>query len=106
MQANEMFKYRDKIIYAFKNDIFLSEYLKKSDDTGYSYLFKNVKYFIQEIKLMEEYINLSLFEKFFESSSPADYAKKLINTSRDENKKIVEEIKDGISDLKERIKKC
>ena len=54
---------------------------------------------------MEEYINLSLFENFFESSSPADYVKKLINTSQDENKKIVEEIKDGISDLKERIKK-
>ena len=100
-----MFKYRDKIIYAFKNGIFLSEYLKKSDDTGYSYLLQNVKYFIQEIKLMEEYINLSLFENFFESSSPTDYVKKLINTSQDENKKIVEEIKDGISDLKERIKK-
>ena len=100
-----MFKYRDKIIYAFKNGIFLSEYLKKSDDTGYSYLLQNVKYYIQEIKLMEEYINLSLFENFFESSSPTDYVKKLINTSQDENKKIVEEIKDGISDLKERIKK-
>ena len=85
--------------------IFLSEYLKKSDDAGYSYLLKNVKYFIQEIKSMEEKINLSLFEEFFESSSPADYAKKLINTSPDESKKIVEEIKDRISDLKERIKK-
>ena len=85
--------------------IFLSEYLKKSDDAGYSYLLKNVKYFIQEIKSMEEKINLSLFEEFFESSSPADYAKMLINTSPDESKKIVEEIKDRISDLKERIKK-
>ena len=85
--------------------IFLSEYLKKSDDAGYSYLLKNVKYFIQEIKSMEEKINLSLLEEFFESSSPADYAKKLINTSPDESKKIVEEIKDRISDLKERIKK-
>ena len=54
---------------------------------------------------MEEKINLSLFEEFFESSSPADYAKMLINTSPDENKEIVVEIKDRISDLKERIKK-
>ena len=32
---------------------------------------------------MSEKINLSLFEDFFESSSPADWAKKLINTSPD-----------------------
>ena len=30
----------------------------------------------------------------------------LINTSPDENKEIVAEIKDRISDLNERIKKC
>ena len=37
---------------------------------------------------MEEKINLSLFEDFFLFSSPADYAKILINTSNpDENKK-------------------
>ena len=53
---------------------------------------------------MSEKINLSLFEDFFESSSPADYAKMLINTSADEIKKIVAEIEDR-SDLKERIKK-
>ena len=54
---------------------------------------------------MSEKINLSLFEDFFESSSPADYAKMLINTSSDENKEIVEEIKDRLSNLKEGIKK-
>ena len=47
---------------------------------------------------------LSLFEDFFESSSPADYAKKLINTSRGKNKEFAEEIKDRISDLKDKIK--
>ena len=36
---------------------------------------------------MEEKINLSLFEDFFEFSSPADYAKELINSSTDKNKK-------------------
>ena len=45
---------------------------------------------IEEIKSMEEKINLSLFEEFFEYSSPADYAKKLIRIkNQDENKKII-----------------
>ena len=105
MQANDMLEYRDKIIDAFKDGTFLSEYLKKSDDARYKYVFKDVKNFIQEIKSMSEKINLSLFEDFFESSSPADYAKMLVNTSSDENKEIVEEMKDRLSNLKERIKK-
>ena len=101
MQVNDMLEYMDKIIDAFKDGTFFSEYLQTSDDAGH----KNV---IQEIKLMEEKINLSLFEDFFESSSPSesssDYAKKLIASS-DKNKEFAEEIKDRISDLKERIKK-
>ena len=67
-------------------------------------MLKVVKNFIQQIKLMEEKINLSSFEDFRESSSTADYAEKLIASS-DKNKEFVEEIKDTISDLKERIKK-
>ena len=49
-------------------------------------MLKDVKDFIQEIESMSEKINLRLFEDILESSSPADYAKKLINTSSDENK--------------------
>ena len=46
-----------------------------------------------------------MFKEFFELSL-ADYAKELINTKNsDENKKFVAEIKDRISDLKDRIKK-
>ena len=87
MQANEMLEYRDKTIDAFKNGIFLSEYLKKSDDAGYNYVLKYVKDFIQEIKSMEEKINLSLFEDVLESSSPVYFAKMLINTKDlDKNK--------------------
>ena len=67
-------------------------------------MLKDVKKFYQEIKSMEEKINLSLLEEFFDSSSPADYAKMLVNTSLDKSKKIVEEIKDRISNLKDRIK--
>ena len=55
---------------------------------------------------MEEKINLSFFEDCFQSSSPAEHAKVLINTKNaDENKKNVEEIKNRISDLEDRIKK-
>ena len=43
---------------------------------------------------MADNINLSFFENFFSSPSPADYAKELINTKNlDENKEIVAEIK-------------
>ena len=59
----------------------------------------------QEIKSMSDKNNLSLFEEFFESSSPANYAKIIINTSSDKNKEIVEEINDAISNLKGKIKK-
>ena len=55
---------------------------------------------------MAEKINLSLFEDFFESSSPVDYAKTFINTKNpDKNKESVVEIKDRLSDLKDKIKK-
>ena len=55
---------------------------------------------------MKEKINLSLFEDFFQSSSPAEYVKELINTKNaDKNKKNVEEIKNKMSDLEDRIKK-
>ena len=104
MQANDLLEYRGKIIKAFKDGTFLSEHLKKSDDAAYNYVLKDVNKFIEEIKSMEEKINLSLFEDFFGFSSPADYVKKLINTSPDENKQIVEEIKDRISALKDRTK--
>ena len=47
-----------------------------------------------------------MFEDFFELSSPADYAKELINTKNsDQNKEFTAKMKDRISDLKNRIKK-
>ena len=79
--------------------------LKKTDAAAYDYVLKDVNSFIQKIESMSEKINLSLFEDFFESSSPADYTEMLINIKNaDENKGIVAEIKDKISDLKDRIK--
>ena len=46
-----------------------------------------------------------MLEDFYELSSPADYAKMLIDIKNtDENKRIVAEIEDRISNLKDRIK--
>ena len=91
---------------AFKDDIFPSEHLKKSDDDAYDFMLKNVNKFIQQIRSMEEKINLILFEEFFEYSWPDDYAKIHIKIkNKDENKKIVKERKDRISDLKDRIER-
>ena len=104
MDAKELLESRSEIIKAFKDDIFLSEHLKKSDDAAYDFTLKNVNKFVQEIRSMEEKINLSLFEELFESSSPADYAKMLINIkNQDENKERVEEIKNRILNLKKRM---
>ena len=66
MDANKMLEYRDKIIEAFRDGTFLSENLKKSDDAAYGYVLWDVNNFIQETKSMEEKINLSLFEDFFD----------------------------------------
>ena len=48
-----------------KMALFRLNIFKKSDDATYNYVLKDVKGFIQEIKSMEEKINLSLFEDFF-----------------------------------------
>ena len=51
---------------------------------------------------MAEKIYLSMFEEFFESSSPASYAKMFINTKNpDKNKEYVTGITDRISNLKD-----
>ena len=104
MHANDLLKYRDKFVQAFKDGTFSSEHLKKSDGAAHNYMLENVNGFIQKIKLMSENINLSFFNEFFELST-ADYAKELTKVKDpDENKEIVVEIKDRISDLKDRIK--
>ena len=84
-------EYGYKIIGAFRDDTFLSENFKKSDDAIYDYVLKDVNSFIQKIESILEKINLSLFEDFLKSSSGADYAKMLINIKNlDENKEFVQ----------------
>ena len=68
-------------------------------------MLKDVNNFIQEIKSIKQKINFGLLEDLFELSSPADYAKMLIDIKNtDENKRIAAEIEDRISNLKDRIK--
>ena len=62
IQAKDLLDYRDNIIDAFKDGAFLSEHLKRSHGVTYNYVLKDVNKFIQEIRSMEEKINLSLFE--------------------------------------------
>ena len=105
MQANNLFEFKDKIVDAFKDGTFSSKNLIKSDAAAYDYVLNDVNDFIQEIKSIEQKINLGLFEDFFELLL-ADYAKTLINIKNaDENKEIVGETKDRMSDLKDRIKR-
>ena len=109
MHANNMLEYGDKIIEAFRVGNVLSEHLKKLNDAAYDYVLKDVNSFIQKInesiESKSEKINLSLFEDFFGSSSPADCIKMLINTKNPHGNKIfIAEIKDRISNLKDKIK--
>ena len=99
-----MLEYRNKIIDAFKDGTSSSKYLKISDDDAYDYVLKDVLNFIQKIESISENINFSLFNEFFELL-PADYAKTLNIKNPGKNKEFVAEIKDRISDFKDRIKK-
>ena len=57
MHANDMLKYRDKIIEAFRDGTFSSEHLKKSDDAAYDYVLNDTNNFIQKIESMSEILN-------------------------------------------------
>ena len=95
MQANDLLKYRDEIINAFENGTFLSEHLKKkSDDAVNNYVSDVVNKYIEEIKSMEEKINQLVMEKCL-----------LILKIQIRTKNFIEEMKNRISDLKDRIKK-
>ena len=56
IQANDLLKYKDKIIDVFKDGTFSSEHLKKSDAAAYDYVLKDINNFIQKIKLMEQFL--------------------------------------------------
>ena len=57
MHANDMLKYRDKIIEAFRDGTFSFEHLKKSDDAAYDYVLNDVNNFIQKIESMSQILN-------------------------------------------------
>ena len=106
MHANDMLEYGDKIIEAFRDGTFSSEHLKKSDAAAYDYILEDVNNLFRKLNQWQKKKKLHLFKDFFfESPSPADYAKMLINTKNpDENKEIVPEIEHRISDLKDNKK--
>ena len=104
MQANDLLEYRDKIIKAFKDGTFLSEYFKKSDDAAHDYVLKDVMILFRKLNQWKKKLTYVCSGISFELLS-ADYAKILINIKTvDENKKIIEEIEYRTSYLKDRIK--
>ena len=64
MQANDLLEYRDKIINAFNNCIFLSEHLKESEEVANNYVLKVVNEYIEKIKSMEEKLILVCLKNF------------------------------------------
>ena len=105
-KKRDLLEYRNEIIKAFKDGTFRSEHLKEVDDAAHKYMLKDANTFIEKIRSMEEKVNLSLFEEFFDHSSPADYAKILFNTENaGENKENIEVIGDRILALKDRIER-
>ena len=94
----------DKIIDAFKNGTFSSEHLKKSDDAAHDHVLEDVNKFIQKIESIAEKTNLGLFEDFLNHHHQLNIEKALTDTKNPNEKKIVAQIKDRISNLKDRIK--
>ena len=92
MYANDMLDYGDKIIEAFRNGNFSSEHLKKPDYAAYDDTLEGVNNFIQKIESMAE--KIKFVRGFF-----------WITKNLNENKEIVAEIEDQLSDLKDRRKK-
>ena len=52
MQANNMLEYRDKIIEAFRDGTFSSEYFKKLDHAAHDYVLKGVGKLYQWQKIL------------------------------------------------------
>ena len=74
---------------------------KIPDDTAYDFMLQDVNTFIQKIESMSENIN-QIYSMSFLNYHQLIMQKKLINIKiPDENKEIVAEIKDRISDLKD-----
>ena len=85
-----------KLLMPLKMVLFLSEHLKKSNNAAYNHCWKMQRILLRKLNQCQK-INLTLFQDFVESSSPADYAKMLINTEDpDKSKEFVAEIKNNI----------
>ena len=54
-----------KLLMRLRMVIFCLNIFKKSDGADYDYVLKDANDFIQDIKLMEQKTNFSLFEDFF-----------------------------------------
>ena len=97
--------YFKKGIFPFKGNLFKTKEEKSEKKSGEK-TEKSINDGIVFIKEKSKYINNDLFNKYFKFSAPIDLAKKLFETKdTSKNIKLVEEIKNRWSNLKDETKK-
>ena len=105
--ASELFYARENIVDYFKEGIFLYQgnVFKSKEKNQQKNQKKKVKIFFKYIEKESKDINYDLFKTYFNFVVPSSLAKKLYETKdKKKSNKLVNVIKSGLSDLKNKIK--
>ena len=105
--ASELFYARENIVDYFKEGIFLykGNVFKSKEKNQQKNQKKKVKNFFKYIEKESKDINYDLFKTYFNFVVPSSLAKKLYETKdKKKSNKLVNVIKSGLSDLKNKIK--
>ena len=105
--ASKLFYARENIVDYFKEGIFLykGNVFKSKEKNQQKNQKKKVKNFFKYIEKESKDINYDLFKTYFNFVVPSSLAKKLYETKdKKKSNKLVNVIKSGLSDLKNKIK--
>ena len=105
--TSELFYARENIVDYFKEGIFLykGNVFKSKEKNQQKNQKKKVKIFFKYIEKESKDINYDLFKTYFNFVVPSSLAKKLYETKdKKKSNKLVNVIKSGLSDLKNKIK--
>ena len=105
--ASKLFYARENIVDYFKEGIFLykGNVFKSKEKNQQKNQKKKVKIFFKYIEKESKDINYDLFKTYFNFVVPSSLAKKLYETKdKKKSNKLVNVIKSGLSDLKNKIK--
>ena len=105
--TSELFYARENIVDYFKEGIFLykGNVFKTKEKNQQKNQKKKVKIFFKYIEKESKDINYDLFKTYFNFVVPSSLAKKLYETKdKKKSNKLVNVIKSGLSDLKNKIK--